>query len=231
MEWTREELKLLKKFYPIMGSECKQFFPRHNTVNAVQNEARRQGIKFGLFKVGEESFLDIESTNLNADFAFMLSYSFKVKGIEDKIYSNCITREEILSGNLDKRLIENFMKDLRRFKRIYTYYGSRFDMPFARTRALANGYSFIPYGLIQHQDLYYMVRNKLKLSSNRLDRVCQVLGIEGKNHLEPRTWTLATIGNEEALKYVLEHNIKDVLVLEKVYNKLKEYGMVTKRSV
>lgn len=227
--WSNEEKKVLKKYYPILGAKTKQFLP-NRTIGAIEHEARRQNIKYGLFEVGEEAFLDIETTNINADFAFMLSYAFKVKD-KNEVLCSCITREEVLSGQLDKRLIKDFVKTLRKFKRIYTYYGDRFDVPFARTRALVHKIEFPPYGLIQHQDLYYLARAKLKISSNRLERVCDILSIKGKTHLKPRTWTLATTGDTKSIAYVLDHNIKDIIILEKAYNKLKVYATVQRRSI
>ena len=160
----------------------------------------------------------------------MLTYFIKTKG-KDEYRSNKITQEEIRSGELDKRLVKDLIEDLQKYKKIYTYYGSRFDVPFIRTRALSWGYEFIPYGLLLHQDLYFLARNKLCLSHRRLANVCDLLGVDGKTHLDGKLWMLAATGNKEAIEYIYGHNKGDVEILEKAYNKLKIYASVTRTSI
>jgi len=227
--WTKEEIKLLKKHYPILGQKVQQFLP-NRTRDQIDHKIRELDIHYGLFEKGEEAFLDIETSNLNADFAYMLSYAIKVKDC-DIVHSGIITKAEIFSGEFDKRLVADCIEVLRKFKRIYTYYGTKFDLSFLRTRALIHNLEFIPFGLIQHQDLYYLVRNKLKLSRNRLENVCEALGVNGKTRLDGHIWVKATIGDKKSLGYILEHNIQDVLILEKVYNKIKTYAGVQRRSI
>ena len=76
-----------------------------------------------------------------------------------------------------------------------------------------------------------MVRNKLCLHSNRLEVACRHLGIEGKTHLDGSMWTLAISGNKKALEYVLEHNKYDVIILEKLHNRIKEFVRNTVKSI
>src|SRR3972149_4636607 len=222
--YSKAEINILKKFYPVYGSKVQQFLP-DRTIDSIDHEVRKLGIRFGLFNDEEEAFLDIETTNLNADFAYMLSYAIKVKST-DLIISNVITKEEIFSGNFDKRLVQDCVTTLSKFKRIYTYYGTRFDIPFLRTRAVYHGIDFMPFGLIQHQDLYFLVRNKFKFSRNRLEGVTEFLGIDGKTKLDGNIWVRATIGDKKALVYILEHNIADVVILEKLYNRIRTYAGV-----
>jgi uncharacterized protein YprB with RNaseH-like and TPR domain len=227
--YSKEEIKLLKKYYPVLGMKVKVFLPSR-TIDSIDHEIRKLNIKYGLFEQGEEAFLDIETTNLNADFAYMLSYALKVKG-EEIVFSGLITKEEIFTGQFDKRLVEECIRDLSEFKRIYTYYGTKFDIPFLRSRAVYHKLDFIPFGLIQHQDLYYLVRNRFKFSRNRLEGVTEFLGIEGKTKLSGNIWVKATIGDKKALEYIQEHNIKDVIILEKLYDRIKTYAGVTRSSM
>jgi uncharacterized protein YprB with RNaseH-like and TPR domain len=227
--YNKEEVKILKKYYPLLGMKVQQFLPNRTTAS-IDHEVRSLGIKVGLFEDGEEGFLDIETTNLNADFAFMLTYCIKTKGKEEYRW-NRITKEEISSGILDKRLVTDLVEDLRKYKKVYTYYGARFDIPFIRTRALAHELEFIPYGLIFHQDLYFLAKSKLRLSRRRLANVCDLLGVDGKTHLDGKLWMLAATGNEEAIDYIYNHNKSDVEILERAYNKLKIYASVTRTSI
>jgi uncharacterized protein YprB with RNaseH-like and TPR domain len=227
--WTKEEKKILIKNYPLLGSKVSQLIP-NRSLDAIEHEVRRLDIHYGLFPVGEEAYFDIETTNFNADIAYMLSYAFKVKG-KDEVFASKITKEEIQSGKFDERLVKDCINDLLRFKRIYTYYGSRFDIPFLRTRALELELDFPVFGSIQHQDIYFLVRNKLKLSRNRLDNITKLIGIDDKTHLDLKIWRMAAIGDQKALKYVYDHNIIDVQILEKAHEKIKVYAGVNKGSI
>ena len=227
--WNKEEDKILKKQYPILGRKTAQFLPNRTEI-AVEHRARVLGVKYGIYEEGQEAFIDIETTNLNADFAYMLSYAIKVRGV-NKVLSGLITKEEIFSGNFDKRLVEQCVNDISQFKKLYTYYGTKFDLPFLRSRAVYHKIDFLPFGLLHHQDIYYLVRNKFRFSRNRLEGVTEFFGIEGKTKLSGNIWVRATIGDEDALQYILKHNIADVIILEKLYERVRIYAGVNKCSI
>lgn len=178
-------------------------------------------------------FLDIEASNLQADFGLMLTwciYDPTTKAIwEDSLRSGDFTDE---LGKEDKRIVQSCVDCISTFDRIVTYYGRGFDVPFIRTRALHNGVKFVPYGAVNHTDLYFAAKYKLKLSSNRLENVCRnLLGKTQKTRIENKYWLAAQRGNNKALSYVLDHNRKDVLDLEKAYNKLSPYFKENKVSL
>lgn len=175
-------------------------------------------------------FFDIESCGLQGNWDFMLTYSIKPEG-EDKIISGAVTKKEIDDGTFDKRIVKECIDNLMKFDRVYTYYGSRFDIPFLRTRALELGVEFPSYGALTHKDIYFIARYKLKLHSNRLATVCDLLGIKGKTHQNPTTWRLATGGNKKALDEILLHNQWDVRILEEVYHKLKDFVKESETSI
>ncbi len=168
-------------------------------------------------KVG---FLDIETSNLDADFGIILSYCIKEK--DGKIIGDIIKEKDLRSNNFfDKRLVEKCIEDMLKFDRIITWYGRKFDIPFIRTRALINGIDFPNYGTIIHNDDYYIARYRLKLHSNRLENVERVIfGETGKTHIESKYWIKALQGDKKSLNYIFDHNKKDVISLEKNHNKL-----------
>jgi len=225
--WTKEEDKILNKYYPKIGTKVKMFLP-DRTLDAIDHRVRRLGIKYE--PLGEEpaGYLDIETNSLQGDFGFIYCWCIKAAN-EDKIYYGVIKPEEISNGILDRRILEELLEVLSKFRTIYTYYGTKFDLAFIRTRVLYHGLEFIPYGLIQHRDLYYLVKRILRIHNNRLESVADLLNIRGKTHLEPRIWNRANAGDKEAIEYILDHNKKDVILLEKVHNKLKDYEARTKR--
>jgi uncharacterized protein YprB with RNaseH-like and TPR domain len=179
------------------------------------------------FRVG---YFDIEATNLDADFGVLLSYAFKVRG-KDIIYSNVIEQKDIDALRLDKPLMEKLLVDLLKFDMVVTYYGTGYDIPFIRTRALKWGLAFPEYGSVIHHDLYYVAKSKLKLSRNRLENVGNLLGLQGlKTHLDPDIWTQALL-SPKARDYIQEHNKRDVILLEKAHEKLLPYIKGLRRSI
>ena len=188
------------------------------------------------FKIG---YFDIEVDNLYGNYGICLTWVIKEKDIEykdgkivkGKIYKGVIHKKELLGEELDRRVVKEFIDTLRQFKIIIGYYSKRFDMPFMRTRALYHCFDFPEFGEIYHFDLYYTVRNKLALNRNTLENATKLLGIEGKNHVEPEVWQRARSGDKKALEYVLDHNIRDVVILEKLHNRLYPFSKWTRTSI
>lgn len=180
-------------------------------------------------KVG---FLDIETSGFQGNYHIMLSYAIKEAGKKGKTYARTITKDELRSPTFDKNLVKDCLTDMLKFDKVVTYYGTGFDIPFLRTRALKFNLDFPLYGFVEHADCYYMAKSKLKLHRNSLDAVTRHLGIEGKNHVVGDEWLKAYMhGDKKALKYILEHNIIDVEILEKVFDKLKLYMRESKKSI
>jgi hypothetical protein len=79
--------------------------------------------------------------------------------------------------------------------------------------------------------MYYVVKNKLNLSSNRLENACDFLGIKGKTPIEKQTWREAHFGRPESMARILEHNIADVEILEILHRRLEPFIRGTKTSI
>jgi uncharacterized protein YprB with RNaseH-like and TPR domain len=230
-------------------------------------------------------YFDIETSNLKANVGYMVSYAFKQKGVDNIIY-NEITREEIMSGELDKRLIRECLKDFDKFKILVTYYGSNFDMKFVRTRAtywyhrirqekfeeLSNKtvktltkkleellpedrrvpsrlkkeeiidlildrdaelfeYEFPAFGEKYHWDLYYAVRRAFNLTRKSLGVVTEFFGIEGKTHFKPHEWTMVGLADPKIMPALKEHNVEDVIILEKLHEILNPFKKWTRTNL
>jgi len=178
-------------------------------------------------------FLDIETTGFYADYDFMLSYCI-LDDETDTIYSGLITPKEIRKLIFDKRLVSDLVKDMRRFDRLVVYNGVdyRFDIPFARTRALRWGLDFPSYKEIVVNDVYGTVKQKLRLSRKKLANACGLLDIPVKQHPgDPNIWMRAAVGDREALDYVMIHNIEDVKSLKELYHRVEKFMMLGKRSI
>ncbi len=178
-------------------------------------------------KVG---YIDIECTNLKADFGIVLCYCIK-DAASDKIYEKVITKKD-LTTVLDKNVLKQCIEDMQRFDRLLGFYSSRFDIKFLRTRAVALGLEFPEFGSIIHEDVYFMVRNRFCLSSNRLENACRaLLGRTEKTRLDSIYWIKALTGDEESLKYILDHCEHDVTDLQKLHEKISDFSMKRDNSL
>jgi len=199
-KWSEEEVALLsvyertnKSAYTLFTEMRRAGYNR--TYKAVSRKIESLGFrKPSRYVTGQEKrlgYLDIETTSLKANIGIMLSWAIKTRDTSETT-SALITKEEIFSGDYDKRIVEMLCEELNNYDTLLTYYGTRFDIPFIRTRAIDNNIRFPFYREVSHKDLYYQVRSKLRLNSNSLKTATEFLGIRGKTKLDPRVWRDAT---------------------------------------
>lgn len=217
--------KLLKSELQIYLSKyCKHRVPYQQHPNCFIKEIQEGGKKRVV------GVLDIEFDGFKADFGTILTYAIKVLN-HKKIYTGRIYKKDLLNFDFDKRIVKNLLKDINRFDELITFFGSRCDIPYIRTRTLQYDLTFPFYGFIKHIDLYYWVKYKLKLHRNSLDSACRFLGIEEKNHVDMQIWRKGKLGDKKSIDYILDHNIRDVIATEKVYHILKNYSRKTSKSI
>ena len=174
--------------------------------------------------------LDIEASQLTADYGIMLTYAIKDYKTGE-MHTNQVQPKD-LKKSMDKKLVEQCVQDVKKFDRIVGFYSSGYDMPFIRTRALVHNIHFPEYGIIHQDDLYYIAKGKLRLSRNGLDNVARtILGKSDKTRVEGIHWLRALQGNKKSLKYIMDHNIIDVLETEKIYDKLIGFKRPTRSSI
>ena len=191
----------------------------------------KRGVKIILEeKVG---FLDIETWcfGYKADMGFVLTYC--IKDLDGKVHTNKLTTKECLQKkDWDKRLMEDLIKDLRKYTRVIGHYSTLFDLPFLRTRCLYYNMDFPVYKEIYHTDTFFLLKGKFSLRSKSLKWACKFFGISAKDTpFEFEPWYNAAKGDKKALDYVLQHNIEDVVSTEKLYKKIKNFSMINKRSI
>ena len=171
-----------------------------------------------------EGYLDIETTNLQASYGIILCWCI-YDAKNDIMHEGQITADDLASVHLDKRITQELIDCMRRFDRVYTFYGTKFDLPFIRTRAIVHGLDFPIFQTLFHKDVYYIVRNKFRLHSNKLVVACEVLlGKSDKTRITPDYWTRALMGHKESLDYILQHCRNDVTDLCKLHRKVEDYA-------
>lgn len=178
--------------------------------------------------------LDIESSNLKADYGIILTWCIKPLG-SPHIHEDFITQRDIKKGrhgDEDRRIVASLIQQMTKFDRLVGYFSKRFDLPFIRTRALNMGIDFPYFGSIVHVDVFDMVKSRFNLSRKTQENACRnLLGVTEKNHVDGAVWRDAARGDTRALGYVLDHNRRDVRDLEKLYLKIRDFSQRRDTSI
>jgi len=99
---------------------------------------------------------------------------------------------------------------------IVHYHGSAFDMPTLRKEFLL--YQLAPPPPARELDLLKVVRRQFRFPSNRLDYVCERLGIGKKfPHEGQELWNKCLHRDPTAWKVMEKYNRQDVTLLERLY--------------
>ncbi len=232
IKWSDDEIKILSQFETTAKSVYVLYQELINsgynrTYKAVKSKIETMPLrKPERYKTGHGKkigYFDIEASGLVGNFSIMLSWAIKTRG-ENEVLHSVIHKEDINSGLMDARLVEELMDAMRQYDVLCTFYGTNFDIRYTRTRACAHGIAFPHYREMQHKDIYYQVRRLFKLHSNSLDSACEFFGIKGKTRLKPKIWNRAKYGDENALEYIVKHNIADVRILERLHKKIERYN-------
>jgi DNA polymerase elongation subunit (family B) len=102
---------------------------------------------------------------------------------------------------------------------VVTYNGKRFDIPTLYKEFVQHGLN--PPAPFHHIDLYQTVKRQFRWASNKLDFVCQQLGLGSKvHHKGQELWTDVEAGCPKAQRIMEKYNRGDVILLEKLYKKL-----------
>lgn len=99
------------------------------------------------------------------------------------------------------------------------YNGSKFDIPTLQKEFLLHGLP--PASPIKQIDLLRTARKQFRFPSNKLDYIAQALGLGSKvRHKGHELWVQCMAGDDKAWKVMERYNKQDVILLEKVYNRL-----------
>lgn len=177
---------------------------------------------FSGFKTGKQYLSD---TNILNDF-YMVSWSAKWLG-STEILSDVLTPREVKRRD-DKRICKSIWKLIDDADIIITHNGISFDMKKLNTRFVAN-----KLGLpreYKNIDTLRLARRVFSFSSNRLDYLAKFLGVgEKREGSDYALWLRCLTGEEKALTEMQEYNKNDVVILEEVYNILKQ-GLIAPKK-
>ena len=121
----------------------------------------------------------------------------------------------------DLHIVQTFHKVLLDADVIVGHNADSFDFRYLKTRMLFHGLPALPP--ITSIDTYKVAKTQLLFNSNKLDYIGQFLKVGAKIKTSPGLWMRVLQGDRKAIKEMVEYNKQDVLLLERVYNKLKPY--------
>lgn len=107
---------------------------------------------------------------------------------------------------------------------VVTYNGNNFDIPVVNTQFLLNG--FPPPAPNKSIDLYRTVKSRFRFAHNRMDSVCEALGLGRKEETGGfDLWArcLNAITDHEAWDQMVQYNIQDVAMTEELYDVLRPW--------
>jgi len=139
---------------------------------------------------------------------------------EHKVMSDVQTPEEAIRRD-DKRILKGMWKLLNEADIVIAHNGDKFDIRKLNARFIEQG--FLPPMPYRSIDTLKACKRNFAFSSYALDFLCQKFGIGNKVHAGYDLWKECLKGNKEALSKMNKYNIKDVLLLEEFYVKIRPW--------
>ena len=143
---------------------------------------------------------------------------------EDKVYSISLLDDPKRfekDHHDDKYVVTEFHKVLQTADCIVAHNGDNFDYKYLKTRMLLHGLPALPP--TTSIDTYKVAKQQLLFNSNRLDYLGKFLGFGGKKSTSKGLWLRVLNGDVTAIKEMVKYNKQDVVLLEKVFVKLRPY--------
>jgi DNA polymerase III epsilon subunit-like protein len=150
---------------------------------------------------------------------FMISWSAKWLN-SSEIMGEVLTSEEAINED-DFRIVKSLWLLLDEADIVIAHNGSRFDIPKINSRFIING--FPPPKPYKQIDTLITAKKVFGFSSNKLDALATYFNIPNKIETDFELWKKSIEGDKEALSYMLKYNKQDVIILEKVYLKLRPW--------
>jgi hypothetical protein len=147
--------------------------------------------------------------------SYTLSWAAKWLG-EDVVYYDSLNR------STPKQMIKSIHKLLDQADAVIHFNGKRFDIPVLNREFVLNGLA--PPSPYKHIDLLTTVRTQFRFTSNKLDHVCEQLGIGNKTkHSGADLWIRCMNKDQQAWQEMEDYNIRDVEMTEELYYILRPW--------
>lgn len=204
-----------------------------STVNEL---FKREGLAVKQHKAPKVLLFDLESSpsivatfgrfNVNIgpesvvrEGGIILSACWKWLG-DSTVHKAVLTPEEAVKDD-DSRIVAMLYDAFENSDAVLGHNAAQFDVPLFKARLIANG--FPPARKVKVIDTLKIAKG-LKFNSNKLDSLGNYLNVGRKKVTTGMSlWLRCIQGDAKALQEMLEYNEQDVILLEKVYNKLKAF--------
>lgn len=104
---------------------------------------------------------------------------------------------------------------------VVAHNGNKFDIPKIYAKCLEHGIP--PPSPFRKVDTLVEAKKHFRLTSNKLDYIANLLGFGRKIKTDFRLWIDCMNGDKKAWDRMVKYNIKDVILLEKVYLKMRPW--------
>ena len=230
----RDAIKTLKNglnvvvkngIFIVEGDEIKFYSNVEKRVVEIKNEIIVPKIK--------RLFFDIETTP-------MLVYSWRIGSKINLSYDNIVDtwkviticykwegEEEVHSLVWDeihdeRQMLQDFIELANEADEMVAHNGDRFDIKKIRTRCIYHGIPAFPK--YRSLDTLKKARGNFDFPSNALDAIAKFLGVGAKmTHEGFDMWVKVLNGDDEAQEKIVDYCKHDVVVLEDVYQAMKNY--------
>ena len=189
-------------------------------------------------------YLDIETAPNEGYFWGLFRQNIAISQIKKPGYTLCWAakwghNDEVHFAGLFTHSMEEMLQEmwdlLDEADVVVHYNGKKFDVPTLNREFEKHG--MLPPAPYDQIDLYWVVRSNFRFASNKLDFVCQELGIGAKvQHKGQQLWTDCMAGVElydfgddvpehihESWGTMQEYNEEDVRLLPKLYERLRPW--------
>jgi len=150
---------------------------------------------------------------------FMISWAGKWLD-QNNAFGDILEPTEVILED-DFRITKSLWKALEIADIVITHNGDKFDIKKINARFIENGMGPVtPYKSI---DTLKVARKNFGFTSNKLEALARKFGFEGKHTTGFKLWTDCLKGEPTALLKMFNYNIQDILILEKLYYKLRPW--------
>lgn len=140
---------------------------------------------------------------------------------DDKIYSAILVPNECKKRD-DKRITEAIWKLIDEADIVIAHNAKKFDIRKLNAKFIIHGLPKPSY--YQVIDTLEQVRKHFGFSSNKLDYVNKILGLDTKNESSDfELWKACINGDKKALDRMLKYNVNDVKILEETYLRIRNW--------
>lgn len=190
---------------------------------------------YGIRNIG---YLDIETSGLKADFSIMLSWANLIRDVQtDKTHTeyDFVEKKDFeyayKSSNadlVDESITYSVIKSINKCDLLIGHWfigKHRHDIPFIRSRCVINHVPHFPkHKRIRYGDTQKWGSLLYNLHNNGLDSIGRQFDlVTKKTPLDGKVWKNACIGIKKDMRYVVDHNIKDVILTHGIHLGMEEY--------